>query len=120
MQWRYFVSAVTSIIVIIYNKINNKIGHCLASLENWSMCSCISLSYCVYLFVCLFVCLFVYQILEYTEPSNADYELLLNAMTLAEDLCTQVNESVKQKENSEKLEWIQTHVQMSVSEVRHP
>ncbi len=38
-------------------------------------------------------------------------------MTLAEDLCSQVNESVKQKENSEKLEWIQTHVQMSVSEV---
>ena len=39
-------------------------------------------------------------------------------MKMAEDLCSQVNEAVMQKENSEKLEWVQTHVQMSVSEVR--
>lgn len=31
-------------------------------------------------------------------------------MAKAEELCTQVNEGVREKENSDRLEWLQTHV----------
>lgn len=33
------------------------------------------------------------------------------ALEKAEELCSQVNEGVREKENSDRLEWIQAHVQ---------
>lgn len=64
------------------------------------------------------VCLCV-QILEYTPESHVDYVQLLEALEKAELLCSQVNEGVREKENSERLEWIQSHVQCEgITEVR--
>lgn len=34
-----------------------------------------------------------------------------HALEKAEELCSQVNEGVREKENSDRLEWIQGHVQ---------
>lgn len=34
-----------------------------------------------------------------------------HALEKAEELCSQVNEGVREKENSDRLEWIQAHVQ---------
>ena len=36
---------------------------------------------------------------------------LQEALERAEELCSQVNEGVREKENSDRLEWIQAHVQ---------
>lgn len=48
-----------------------------------------------------------------------DYVQLLEALEKAELLCSQVNEGVREKENSERLEWIQSHVQCEgITEVR--
>ncbi|OWK10451.1 hypothetical protein Celaphus_00005352 [Cervus elaphus hippelaphus] len=49
------------------------------------------------------------------------YPLLIRSLALerAEELCSQVNEGVREKENSDRLEWIQTHVQCDgLAEVR--
>lgn len=51
------------------------------------------------------------QILDYTAPSDSDYSDLKLAQQEAETLCEHVNESVRQKENTEQLEWLQTHIQ---------
>lgn len=41
------------------------------------------------------------------------------ALERAEELCSQVNEGVREKENSDRLEWIQAHVQCEgLAEVR--
>lgn len=57
------------------------------------------------------------QILEYTPSDNPDYEPLLLALQESERLCSQVNEGVREQENSEKLEWLQTHVSVTLNEV---
>lgn len=41
---------------------------------------------------------------------SADRLNLEEALSKANELCNQVNEGVREKENSDKLEWIQTHV----------
>lgn len=51
------------------------------------------------------------QILEHTPDGHADRSPLREALERAEELCSQVNEGVREKENSDRLEWIQTHVQ---------
>lgn len=51
------------------------------------------------------------QILEHTPDAHADRGPLREALERAEELCSQVNEGVREKENSDRLEWIQTHVQ---------
>lgn len=51
------------------------------------------------------------QILEHTPDSHADRSPLREALERAEELCSQVNEGVREKENSDRLEWIQSHVQ---------
>lgn len=51
------------------------------------------------------------QILENTQDSHADHSPLREALEQAEELCSQVNEGVREKENSDRLEWIQSHVQ---------
>lgn len=51
------------------------------------------------------------QILEHTPEGHADRSPLREALERAEELCSQVNEGVREKENSDRLEWIQSHIQ---------
>ncbi|XP_067840599.1 intersectin-2-like isoform X2 [Heptranchias perlo] len=55
--------------------------------------------------------LIIKNILENTPENHADHSHLKLALERAEELCSQVNEGVREKENSERLEWIQSHVQ---------
>lgn len=61
----------------------------------------------------------VFQILENTPQNHVDHSSLKLALERAEELCSQVNEGVREKENSDRLEWIQAHVQCEgLAEVR--
>ena len=53
---------------------------------------------------------FFSKILEYTPEDHPDNQNLKDALTKAEELCSQVNEGVRERENSDKLEWMQNHV----------
>ncbi|XP_078107424.1 LOW QUALITY PROTEIN: intersectin-2-like [Sander vitreus] len=55
--------------------------------------------------------LHIKNILESTAEGHADRGPLKEALERAEELCQQVNEGVREKENSDRLEWIQNHVQ---------
>ncbi|XP_073349474.1 intersectin-2a isoform X2 [Pagrus major] len=55
--------------------------------------------------------LLIKNILENTPDGHADRNPLREALERAEELCSQVNEGVREKENSDRLEWIQSHVQ---------
>ncbi|XP_069742821.1 intersectin-2-like isoform X2 [Narcine bancroftii] len=55
--------------------------------------------------------LIIKNILENTPEAHADHSHLKLALERAEELCSQVNEGVREKENSDRLEWIQSHVQ---------
>ncbi|CAN9506941.1 unnamed protein product [Ophioblennius macclurei] len=55
--------------------------------------------------------LHIKNILESTAEGHADRGPLKEALERAEELCKQVNEGVREKENSDRLEWIQNHVQ---------
>ncbi|KAM6221818.1 intersectin-2 [Rhynchocyon petersi] len=55
--------------------------------------------------------LLIRSILENTPESHVDHSSLKLALERAEELCSQVNEGVREKENSDRLEWIQAHVQ---------
>ncbi|XP_047429814.1 intersectin-2a isoform X3 [Mugil cephalus] len=55
--------------------------------------------------------LLIKNILEHTPDEHADRGPLREALERAEELCSQVNEGVREKENSDRLEWIQSHVQ---------
>ncbi|GLD59751.1 intersectin-2-like protein, partial [Lates japonicus] len=55
--------------------------------------------------------LLIKNILEHTPDGHADRGPLREALERAEELCSQVNEGVREKENSDRLEWIQGHVQ---------
>uniref|UniRef100_A0A671WSU6 Intersectin 2a n=1 Tax=Sparus aurata TaxID=8175 RepID=A0A671WSU6_SPAAU len=55
--------------------------------------------------------LLIKNILEHTPDGHADRSPLREALERAEELCSQVNEGVREKENSDRLEWIQSHVQ---------
>ncbi|XP_039638337.1 intersectin-2a isoform X9 [Perca fluviatilis] len=55
--------------------------------------------------------LLIKNILENTPDGHADRSPLREALERAEELCSQVNEGVREKENSDRLEWIQSHVQ---------
>ncbi|XP_044275174.1 intersectin-2 isoform X2 [Varanus komodoensis] len=55
--------------------------------------------------------LLIKSILENTPESHPDHNNLKLALECAEELCSQVNEGVREKENSDRLEWIQSHVQ---------
>ncbi|XP_019746673.1 intersectin-2b isoform X1 [Hippocampus comes] len=54
--------------------------------------------------------LHIKSILECTAEGHADRSPLKEALERAEELCQQVNEGVRDKENSDRLEWIQNHV----------
>ncbi|XP_041831619.1 intersectin-2a isoform X2 [Melanotaenia boesemani] len=55
--------------------------------------------------------LLIKNILEHTPDGHADRGPLRESLDRAEELCSQVNEGVREKENSDRLEWIQNHVQ---------
>ncbi|KAM6943444.1 intersectin-2b [Xenentodon cancila] len=55
--------------------------------------------------------LHIRKILDCTAEGHADRGHLKEALERAEILCQQVNEGVREKENSDRLEWIQNHVQ---------
>lgn len=55
--------------------------------------------------------LLIRSILENTLESHVDHSSLKLALERAEELCSQVNEGVREKENSDRLEWVQAHVQ---------
>ncbi|XP_013413935.1 intersectin-1 [Lingula anatina] len=55
--------------------------------------------------------LMIEKILKYTPEEHPDYQYCLDALQAAKELCDQVNEGVREQENSSKLEWIQNHVQ---------
>ncbi|XP_045435798.1 intersectin-1 isoform X4 [Pipistrellus kuhlii] len=55
--------------------------------------------------------LIIKNILENTPENHPDHSHLRLALEKAEELCSQVNEGVREKENSDRLEWIQAHVQ---------
>ncbi|GFY53570.1 intersectin-1 [Trichonephila inaurata madagascariensis] len=54
--------------------------------------------------------LLIQKIHEYTSEDHPDYPHLKEALNLAQQLCNQVNEGVRERENSDRLEWIQNHV----------
>ncbi|KAM5319414.1 intersectin-2 isoform 2-T2 [Glossophaga mutica] len=55
--------------------------------------------------------LLIRSILENTPENHVDHSSLKLALERAEELCSQVNEGVREKENSDRLEWIQAHAQ---------
>ncbi|XP_040283363.1 intersectin-2 isoform X1 [Bufo bufo] len=55
--------------------------------------------------------LIIKNILENTPETHRDHGHLRDALERSEELCSQVNEGVREKENSDKLEWMQAHVQ---------
>ncbi|XP_018100331.1 intersectin-1 isoform X3 [Xenopus laevis] len=55
--------------------------------------------------------LIIKNIIENTPENHPDHSHLKQALEKAEELCSQVNEGVREKENSDRLEWIQGHVQ---------
>lgn len=54
--------------------------------------------------------LIINKILEYTPNDHPDRQYLQEAFSKAEEFCTQVNEGVREKENSDRLEWLQNHI----------
>ncbi|XP_053781798.1 intersectin-2 isoform X2 [Desmodus rotundus] len=55
--------------------------------------------------------LLIRSVLENTPENHTDHSSLKLALERAEELCSQVNEGVREKESSDRLEWIQAHVQ---------
>uniref|UniRef100_A0A1B6KVP3 Intersectin-1-like n=1 Tax=Graphocephala atropunctata TaxID=36148 RepID=A0A1B6KVP3_9HEMI len=62
--------------------------------------------------------LLIQKILEFTPVEHPDHTYLLEALAKAEEFCTQVNEGVREKENSDRLEWLQSHVSCEVLDER--
>ena len=60
--------------------------------------------------------LLVEKILKNTPEDHPDYVYTVEALTRAKTLCDQVNEGMRMKENSERLEWLQNHVDLQSEE----
>ncbi|XP_035825622.1 intersectin-1 [Aplysia californica] len=54
--------------------------------------------------------LLIEKILSNTPTEHADRNNVEEALNLAQELCNQANQCVKEKQNSDSLEWIQSHV----------
>ncbi|KYN36796.1 Intersectin-1 [Trachymyrmex septentrionalis] len=54
--------------------------------------------------------LIINKILDYTPIDHPDRQYLQEALAKSEEFCTQVNEGVREKENSDRLEWLQSHI----------
>jgi hypothetical protein len=55
--------------------------------------------------------LLIEKILQHTPADHPDYHNMQEALAKATELCSQVNEGVRELENSDRLEWLQNHVQ---------
>ncbi|XP_065348598.1 intersectin-2 isoform X1 [Cloeon dipterum] len=55
--------------------------------------------------------LIIKKILENTPEDHPDHQNLEEAMASAEEFCTLVNEGVREREDSDRLEWLQRNVQ---------
>ena len=60
--------------------------------------------------------LLVEKILNNTPASHPDYIYTQEALNRSRVLCDQVNEGMRMKENSERLEWLQIHVDLQSEE----
>ncbi|CAH3182444.1 unnamed protein product [Porites lobata] len=56
--------------------------------------------------------LLIREILKYTPENHFDRVNLETALEKAEELCQQVNEGVRNQENTDRLEWLQAHVNL--------
>jgi len=54
--------------------------------------------------------LIIGNILKCTSTEHPDHQNLTEALARANELCSQVNEGVRERENSDRLEWIQEHI----------
>ena len=54
--------------------------------------------------------LLVEKILKNTHERHPDFVYLEKSLIMAKELCEQVNEGTRHKENTERLEWLQIHV----------
>lgn len=54
--------------------------------------------------------LLISKTLEYTHEEHPDRLSLEASLKISEDLCKQVNELVREKENTDQLDWLQNHV----------
>ena len=54
--------------------------------------------------------------MDYTTSPDNDYTDLKAALSEAKILCDQVNDGVRQKENTEQLEWLQANVTFTLLE----
>ena len=52
----------------------------------------------------------VEKILKNTDPTHPDHYFLEKSLKMSKELCEQVNEGTRHKENTERLEWLQIHV----------
>ena len=50
--------------------------------------------------------------MKYTPEDYFDRENLVLALEKSEEICSQVNEGVRSQENSNRLEWLQEHVNL--------
>eukprot|EP00090_Calanus_glacialis_P013221 TRINITY_DN2186_c0_g1_i1.p1 TRINITY_DN2186_c0_g1~~TRINITY_DN2186_c0_g1_i1.p1 ORF type:complete len:504 (-),score=133.14 TRINITY_DN2186_c0_g1_i1:137-1591(-) len=60
--------------------------------------------------------LLVERILKNTPEEHPDFVCIQEAFNRAKILCDQVNEGMRMKENSERLEWLQIHVDLHTEE----
>jgi hypothetical protein len=56
--------------------------------------------------------LLIKRIIDYTPESHSDMDDLRFALDVATSLCSDVNEGVRSTDNTDKLEWLQHHVQV--------
>ncbi|CAM1291647.1 ITSN1 (predicted) [Pycnogonum litorale] len=54
--------------------------------------------------------LLIKKIMEFTPDNHPDHNNLVEALSQAQLKCNEVNEGVRERENSDRLEWLQTHV----------
>jgi len=56
------------------------------------------------------------KLVKKTDEQHPDYLCMIEALARAKTLCDQVNEGMREKENTEKLEWLQTHVDLQATD----
>lgn len=57
--------------------------------------------------------LLIRKIVESTDTNHPDYEHVKNALNIAESLCSAVNEGRRVYENSERLDWMHSHINLT-------
>lgn len=58
--------------------------------------------------------------MSHTSEDHPDFDQINEAAAKAQELANQVNDGVREKDNSDKLEWVQNHVSCEgLAEVRY-